>query len=307
MANVVDRTNETATAVPSRRVSLFAVLASDPFAVFGITLFVLLIVGTVAANIIWPDVTIDQSLGLRNKPPLSNIGGEFFLLGTDQLGRDMVGMLAAGARWSLIIGFSVAIIAGIFGIALGVIAGYRGGRTDDFIMRLVDIQMGFPTLVLALAIIYTLGPGVRNMILVLAATSWMIYARISRAIVLKVREELYVEAARSLGASDWRILRRYIGPNLLAPMVVLFTMEVVRAILSEASLSFLGLGIQAPDTSWGVMLAAGRPYIQTAWWVVAFPGLAIFLSALSLSMIASRLRQAMDPLERIKISTGAAK
>lgn len=289
---------------PSRRIPLFSALVGDRMALVGLVIIVLMVVGTIVSSIVYPDVTIDQSLGLRNKPPLSYIHGRFFLLGTDQLGRDMVGMLAVGARWSLVIGFTVAILAGIFGVALGVIAGYRGGWVDDLIMRCVDIQMGFPTLVLALAIIYTLGPGVTNLILVLAATSWMIYARIARAIVLKAREELYVDAARSLGASDWRILRRYIGPSLLAPLVVLFTMEGVRAILSEASLSFLGLGIQTPDTSWGLMLAAGRPYIQTAWWVVAFPGLAIFISALSLNLIARRLRQVLDPLERIKLLSG---
>jgi peptide/nickel transport system permease protein len=165
-------------------------------------------------------------------------------------------------------------------------------------MRLVDTQMGFPSLLMALVVLYVLGAGVWNVVLVLAVTRWMVYARVTRGLVLAHREDVFVEAARALGCSDRRILLRHILPNLVSPILVLATLEVATVILTEASLSFLGLGIQPPQSSWGLMLAEGRGYITTAWWLVTFPGLIILLTALSLNLLSTWGRAVTDPITR---------
>jgi peptide/nickel transport system permease protein len=239
-------------------------------------------------------------LMLRNKPPMTAAadGGFPYVLGTDPLGRDELSRLIYGARISLAVGFASVLLSGAFGVVLGLIAGYYRGGIDDIIMRLVDLQMGFPSLLTALVVLYALGGGVWKVILVLAVTRWMVYARVTRSFVLSQRESVYVEAARSVGCDDRRIIFRHIVPNLLSPLIVLATLEVATTILTEASLSFLGLGIQPPQSSWGLMLAEGRGYITTAWWLVTFPGVAILLTAISLNLLAGWARAVTDPVTR---------
>ena len=244
-----------------------------------------------------PDPTT-QNLVLRNTPPGYAADGSFRILGTDQLGRDELARIVFGSRISLSVGLATVIVSAIVGIILGLVSGYFRGWVDDVIMRLVDIQMGFPTLLLALAVLFVAGSGFRNLILVLAFTRWPLITRITRGITLSLRENQYVEAARSIGASDLRIMGRHLLPNLASPIVVLSTMEFARAMLSEAGLSFLGVGIQPPDSSWGLMLSQGRPYITTSWWLVVFPGLAIFFSVLSANLVSSWLRGITDPAQR---------
>lgn len=262
---------------------------------------VVLLLSAIFAPYIVPFDPEAQSLMLRNQPPMAEAedGGTIpHLLGSDQLGRDLLSRLIYGSRISLAVGFAGAIFSGAFGVLLGLIAGYYRGVVDDIIMRLVDTQMGFPSLLMALLVLYVLGPGVWKVILVLAVTRWMVYARVTRSLVLSYREEVFVDAARTAGCTDRRILFKHILPNLLSPLLVLATLEVATMILTEASLSFLGLGIQPPQSSWGLMLAQGRAYVTTAWWLVTFPGLAILFTALSLNLVATWARAVTDPVTR---------
>lgn len=268
---------------------------------FAAALFLaVLILSAVFAPWVAPHDPERGGLMLRNKPPMTAAadGGFPYVLGTDALGRDELSRLIFGARVSLAVGFASVLLSGAFGVVLGLIAGYYRGGIDDAIMRLVDLQMGFPSLLTALVVLYALGGGVWKVILVLAVTRWMVYARVTRSFVLSQRESVYVEAARSVGCDDRRIIVRHIVPNLLSPLIVLATLEVATTILTEASLSFLGLGIQPPQSSWGLMLAEGRGYVTTAWWLVTFPGVAILLTAISLNLLAGWARAVTDPVTR---------
>lgn len=242
-----------------------------------------------------------DNLFMRNMPPMTmpEEGGSIpHIMGADALGRDELSRLIFGSRISLAVGLASVLISGSVGTLLGLLAGFYRGHVDDAIMRLVDIQMGFPSLLLALFVLYVVGGGVWNVIFILAVTRWMVYARVTRGLVLSYRENVFVEAAKATGATDRRIILRHLLPNLLSPIVVLGTLEVAYVILTEAALSFLGLGIQPPMSSWGLMLSQGRQYITTAWWLVTFPGLAILLTALSLNLLATWTRTVSDPTQR---------
>lgn len=240
-----------------------------------------------------------QSLRTRNSPPLTfPASGPIHLFGTDTLGRDIFSRIIYSARVSLLVAFCGVIASGVLGISLGVVSGTLRGRTDDVIMRLADLQLGFPFLMLALLVLYALGPSLANIILIFAIVRWPVYARVARSLAMSLREAPFVEAARSLGASNARIIYHHILPNMSSPLIVLATTEVAKLILAEATLSFLGLGIQPPASSWGLMVAAGRDYVALAWWLVAFPGLAIFLTALSVNLLATWLRAVSDPVQR---------
>jgi peptide/nickel transport system permease protein len=239
-----------------------------------------------------------QSLLIRNTAPGIAKDGSFRPFGTDQLGRDLLARLVYGARVSLSVGAATVLVSGLVGVMLGLLAGFYRGWVDDLLMRLVDVQMGFPSLLLALVVLYAAGPSFKNVVLVLALTRWMVMARLTRAMALSLRESPYVEAARVLGASNQRIMFLHLLPNLLSPVLVLATLEFARAMLSEAALSFLGLGIQPPESSWGLMLSQGRAYIESAWWLVTLPGLAILLSTLATNLLATWIRAITDPVQR---------
>jgi peptide/nickel transport system permease protein len=276
-------------------------LAQDKLTLIAFLFLVVLTISAVFAPWVAPFDPNDQSLFMRNMPPLTmpEEGGSIpHLLGTDFLGRDELSRLIFGGRVSLAVGLASVLVSGSIGTMLGLLAGFYRGHVDDVIMRLVDVQMGFPSLLLALFVLYVIGGGVLNVILVLAVTRWMVYARVTRGLVLSYRENVFVEAARATGCTDRQIILTHLLPNLLSPIIVLATLEVAYMILTEAALSFLGLGIQPPQSSWGLMLSQGRQYVTTAWWLVTFPGLAILLTALSLNLVATWARGVTDPAQR---------
>jgi peptide/nickel transport system permease protein len=250
----------------------------------------------------------------RNLPPFSHHHG-LHVLGTDPLGRDMLGQLMNGARVSIIVSVAGVVVSGTVGTFLGLMAGYFGGRLDQVVMRLVDLQMSLPSLLIALLVLYILGPSLLNVVLVLSITRWMVYARVTRGLMLSLKHVLFVEAARSLGARSFRIIWRHMLPNVSGQLVVLATLELALMLLTEASLDFLGLGIQPPDTSWGLMLSDGQQYLTSAWWLVAFPGLAIMLTSLCINLVATSLRSrttdvvavtgADDPEGRPSVAVGS--
>jgi peptide/nickel transport system permease protein len=249
--------------------------------------------GAVLLDILAPFDPYLIEMSMRNLPPgTPAIDGQgTHLLGTDPLGRDVLSRIMLGSQVSMSVGVASVLVSGALGVTLGLIAGYYRGWIDTFVMRLVDIQMSVPSLLIALLVLYILGPSFLNVVFVLAITRWMVYARVARGLVLSLRESLFVEAARSLGASDLRIIWKHLLPNVSAPLLVLGTLEFAVMLLTEASLSFLGLGIQAPDSSWGLMLAEGRTYLTSAWWLVTMPGFAILLTTLSVNIIATWMRQ----------------
>ncbi len=243
-----------------------------------------------------PADPVRNDLVARLAPPMWVQGGsERHPLGTDTLGRDVASRLLYGARVSLLVGFSAVVGAGMVGVLLGLLAGYYGGRLDALLMRLGDVQLAFPVLVLAIAVLSVLGAGLGNVIAVLAVTGWVTYARVARAETLALRRREFVEGARALGARDAGILWRHVLPNVLPPISVVATFSVARTIIAEASLSFLGLGIPPPAPSWGAMLDEGRNYLTTGWWLALFPGLAILAVVLGINLVGDWLRDVLDP------------
>jgi len=216
-------------------------------------------------------------------------------LGTDQLGRDILSRIIYGSQITLTVAAYAVVLGGIVGVLLGIVAGYFRGPVDRILMRLVDIQLAIPLMLLALLVVAALGPSLTNLVVVLAVTSWIRYARIIRGQVLALREREFVQSARAIGASTTRIMLRHILPNVMTPALVVATLELARIIIMDAALSFLGLGVQPPAASWGRMLAEGRVYISTAWWIVTFPGLAILLTVLSVNLVGDWLRDYFDP------------
>jgi peptide/nickel transport system permease protein len=269
-------------------------------ALFGLVVIVIVLLTAVAAPLFTPFDPIEQDIGERLKAPgWSDAAGRLHPLGTDHLGRDLLARVLFGARPALLVGFAAVVISGVLGMLVGLVSGYFGGWIDDVFMRLADIQLAFPFILLAIAVIGVVGPSLTTIIVVIGVSSWVVYARIVRGAVLSVREREFVQAARALGSRDLRVLARHVLPNVLTPWLVVATLDMARVIVIESALSFLGLGVQPPTPTWGGMLADGRVYISTAWWLATFPGLAILITVLGINLFGDGLRDTLDP--RLKV------
>ncbi len=265
-------------------------------AIVGLIMVVVIVLLALAAPIISPHDPLEQNLDIVLRPPVWVAGGvRTYPLGTDHFGRDILSRVLYGAQISLIISLSASFISMIIGTTAGLLAGYYKGWLDEVIMRLADIQLAFPMILLALALTAVVGASLSNIIFVLGVTSWMMYARVVRGAALSVRELEYVEAAYSIGAGSWRIIFFHVLPNVMTPVIVMFTQEVARMILLESGLSFLGLGVPPPTPTWGRMLSDARSYLTVAWWNITFPGVAIMLSVLGITFLGDGLRDAIDP------------
>jgi peptide/nickel transport system permease protein len=288
--------------VEEQRFATMRALLANKLAVAGLLVLALLVLAALFGSALAPYGVNEIDVENRLQPP----SGEHWF-GTDELGRDIYSRVLVAARVSLQVGVIAVGISLVLGVVLGLVAGYYGGRLDDVIMRVMDMLFAFPAILLAIAILAVLGPGVVNAMIAIGIVYIPIFARICRASVLSVREEVYVRAARSLGASDLRILRLHVLPNVTAPIIVQTSLSLAFAILSEAALSFLGLGVQPPQPSWGRMLFDGRGFIEQGWWLVVFPGAAIFVTVLAFNVVGDALRDALDPKQRSVIeSRGAA-
>lgn len=263
----------------------------------GLLLTVALIVVALAAPLIAERDPYQQNTSRRLEAPSRE-----HILGLDDLGRDVFARIVFGARVSLRVGFSVVLIASLIGVTLGAMAGYFGGLMDTLIMRLCDILLAFPGILLAIALVAVLGPSLNNVILALATIGWVGYARLVRGQVLKVREMEYVTAAKALGARSPRVILLHVLPNVINPVIVMATLGLAGAILAEASLSFLGLGVQPPIPSWGAMLTAGRRYLGLANHLAIFPGAAIMLAVMGLNFLGDGLIDALDPKYRKQLT-----
>jgi peptide/nickel transport system permease protein len=259
----------------------------------GAILTIALIVVALAAPLLAPFDPNAQDTFRRLEPPSRQ-----HLLGLDDLGRDVLSRIVWGARVSLRVGFSVVILASVIGITLGAMAGYFGGGVDTVVMRITDILLAFPGILLAIALVAVLGPSLNNVILALATIGWVGYARLVRGQVLKVREMEFVTAAKALGARSPRVIVRHVLPNVINPVIVMATLGLAGAILAEAALSFLGLGVQPPTPSWGAMLTAGRRYLGLANHLAIYPGIAIMLAVMGLNFLGDGLIDALDPKYR---------
>jgi peptide/nickel transport system permease protein len=265
-------------------------------ALFGLAVVAVVVAAALFAPALSPFDPLEQDIAQRlREPGWEDSQGHAHPLGTDHLGRDILARIIYGSRIALMVGLSAVLISGILGMGIGLCAGYFGGRTDDFLMRLADIQLAFPFILLAIAVIGVLGPSLRNIIIVIGVSSWVVYARVVRGEVLSIREREFVQAAVALGSGDGRILVRHVLPNALTPWLVVATLDMARVIVIESALSFLGLGVQPPTPTWGGMLADGRVYLSTAWWLATFPGIAILVTVLGINLFGDGLRDTLDP------------
>ena len=269
-------------------------------AVFGLSVLFVIGGAAVFAPQLAPWDPARQMLMKRLRPPMwQERGLREHPLGTDHLGRDILSRILHGGRISLGVGLTAVTLSALFGVTLGLLAGFFGGRADALIMRVVDVFLAIPYILLAMGVVFALGPSLLNVILVMAVTRWVQFTRIVRADVLSIREREFVAGARARGNRALRLLLRHVLPNALTPIIVVATLELAFMIIYESALSFLGLGVQPPTPTWGWMLSDGRNYVATAWWLATFPGLAIMLTVLAVNLLGDWLRDTLDP--RLKV------
>jgi peptide/nickel transport system permease protein len=291
----VEVSGEAAAYSPTTRGRVIEALLHTPTGLAGTVVVAIVVVLAVLAPVIAPDDPNHIDLAHRLRPPALWTGGGSGSLGTDRLGKDVLNLIIHGARLSLLIGSLAVVLSALVGVTLGLLAGYLGGKLDAMIMRAADVQLAFPFILLAIAIVGVLGPTVPNIVLVLALSGWVQFVRVVRAETLSLRQRPFIEATRIIGASSGRILRYHLLPNVLPSVIVLATLELGRVIILESGLAFLGLGIPPPAITWGAMLAEGRDYVREAWWLSVFPGLALLILVLAINLAGDALRNALDP------------
>jgi peptide/nickel transport system permease protein len=280
---------------------IFSMFWNDKLAFISIIFLIFILIIAFFGPALTNDSFTKMNLRLRNLAPFSFDHSFMYFLGADALGRSMIARLIIGTQNTLFIAGSAVLISMAFGGVLGLISGYFGGKSGNLIMRLADIIMSFPSLLLAVIVLYMFEPGLVNLVLVLAFTRMPIYMRTARAEVLEIRERLFVSAAVSMGASHFRIIFKHIAPLTIPTLITIATLDFAFVMLGESALSFLGVGIQPPEVTWGLMVAQGRNYLQIAWWLAFFPGLMIMLAALSLNLLSSWLRIVLDPVQRWRL------
>ena len=295
MSNMTDTMN--GTPITRRRQSyMLRRLRKSPIGIIGVIIVTAVLLTAILAPWIMPQNPTSFDFKQRLVPPAWEEGGSSkYLLGSDQMGRDLFSRIIIGSRISVMVGISAVIIAGIFGVAVGLIAGFRGGWIDALFMRIVDALYAIPFILMAMTIVGVVGPSVLTIVVTLGFVQWQNYARVVRAEVLSLREREYVTAARVIGQSDLLIAIRHILPNAMASVIVIATLQVAATIISESALSFLGVGVQPPTVTWGLMLADGRNYLAGAWWLATFPGLAITITVLGIIFLGDWLRDVLDP------------
>jgi len=286
----------TAIVAPRRRLSLPRRLSRNVGALLGLAILLTVLLVALLADLIMPYDPLKPYPITALEPPSAQ-----HLLGTDDIGRDVFSRVVAGSRISFQVALLVLTVASAIGVVLGSLAGYYGGLLDEAIMRLADVFFAFPHFLLAMAIVAALGPGIVNAMLAIAIAYWPRYARLVRGSILSAKQQTYVEAARALGTSDLRLVGRHILPNCVAPLLVQATMDAGVAILTTASLSFIGLGAVPPMAEWGAMVAQGRTFVTSAWWVPAFPGLAIAITVAGYVFLGDGLRDLLDPQLRGRV------
>ena len=276
-------------------------LWADKFALAA-ALFLLLIVVLAIIGPAWLDAAAQkQNLRGRNAPPFEWDRGWLWIMGADALGRPLLARIIVAAQNTMMVAAGAVLFSAIVGSALGLVAGYAGPRTSQVIMRLADVIMSFPSLLIAVIVLYILGPSVVNLIIVLAITRIPVYLRTTRAEVLEIKSRMFVSAARVMGASPARIIFRHILPVVLPTLMTIATLDFAFVMLAESALSFLGIGIQPPEITWGLMISQGKQYLTTAWWLSFWPGLAIILTTLSLNLLSNWMRIALDPVQRWRL------
>lgn len=276
----------------------WSLILRDRLAAIGLVIIALLAVVALLPTAWLPSNPTRANPALRLKPPVFAGGTWNHALGTDNLGRDLLSRTVVGTKVSVVIALAAVLISATLGIGLGVISGYFGGAVDSLIMRLVDIQLAFPLLLLIIAVIAVVGSSLPTLIVLLGISGWAQYARLVRAETLRVRTQEFVEASRALGTGGLRIVLKHVLPNVSTTIIVVGTFEIARVFLLESAVSFLGLGVQPPTPSWGTMIADGREYVYDGWWIATVPGMAIVLAVLAFNFLGDGLRDVLDPKTR---------
>jgi peptide/nickel transport system permease protein len=296
VAPALDALERTAPEGPSDLQRALRKLLRRPPALFGLVCVVVVGLWAVAPDLFAPLGPLDQSLDRYLKPPgYEDAQGRTYWLGTDQQGRDILSRVIWGSRISLFVGLATVLVSGIIGVTLGLVAGYFGGKLDAVISRVVDTALAIPFILLAMALIAILGPSLQNIILAIALRTWIIYARVVRGEVLALKEREFITGAKAMGGTTLRILVVHLLPNVFSSTIVVATLYLGRMIIIEASLSFLGVGVPPPTPTWGGMLSDGRAFLETAWWIAFFPGVALMLTVLGVNLLGDWLRDVLDP------------
>lgn len=271
-------------------------LKHRPPAIFGLIYIIIIVAFAIIPQTFSPLDPVNQDLTRHMKPPgFTDAGGNVYHLGTDEQGRDILSRIIWGSRISLIVGIAAVFFSGMIGISIGIVAGYFGGWVDSIISRIIDTALAVPFILLAISLVAILGPSLQNIILVISLRTWIVYARVVRGEVLSLKENEFIVGAKAAGCGTIRILIVYLFPNVISTTIVIATLYLGRMIIIESALSFLGLGVPPPTPTWGGMLADGRAFLDTAWWISLFPGIVLMLTVLSVNLLGDWLRDVLDP------------